>query len=83
MEKLQLYSEVALTRTVRGTNLRAGDVAVLLEIVPHPAGAEDGAVLEVFNAVGDSIAVVTVPVSSISHLRADQVPAVRSLAAAD
>jgi hypothetical protein len=45
MEKLQLYSEVALTRTVRGTSLRAGDVAVLLEIVPHPAGAEDGAVL--------------------------------------
>lgn len=45
MENLQLYSEVALTRTVRGTNLRAGDVAVLLEIVPHPAGAEDGAVL--------------------------------------
>jgi hypothetical protein len=45
MEKLQLYSDVALTRTVRGTSLRTGDVAVLIEIVPHPAVAEDGTVL--------------------------------------
>ncbi len=35
------------------------------------------------NTVGESIAVVTVPMSSVTPLRADQVPAVRTLAAAD
>lgn len=83
MEELRLYSEVSLTRSVRGTYLRAGDVAVLVDMVPHPQGGEAGAVLEVFNAVGESIAVVTVPRSAIAPLRADQVPAVRTLAAAE
>jgi hypothetical protein len=81
--EIQLYNEVALTRGVPGTNLRAGDVALLIDTVPHPEGGEDGAVLEVFNAVGESIAVVTVPLSAVAPLRADQVPSVRTLAAAD
>jgi hypothetical protein len=34
----------------------------------------------VFNAVGETISVVTVPASAIAPLRADQVPAVRMLA---
>lgn len=80
---MKLYQEVALTRSVSGTNLRAGDVAVLVDIVPHPQGGEDGAVLEVFNAVGESLTVVTAPLSAVAPLRADQVPAVRTLAAAD
>lgn len=78
--KPERYHEVALTRDVADAQLRAGDVAVLVDLVPHPSGGEQGAVLEVFNAVGDSIAVVTVPVSAIAPLRADQVPAVRPLA---
>jgi hypothetical protein len=79
----ELYREVALTRAVAGTNLQAGDVAVLVDVVAHPQGQEPGAVLEVFNAIGESIEVVTVPLSAIAQLRPDQVPAVRSLAAAD
>jgi hypothetical protein len=78
--KLELYQEVVVTRTIPAANLQAGDVATLIDYVPHPAGGAEGAVLEVFNAVGDSIAVVTVPVSAIAALRADQVPAVRTLA---
>jgi hypothetical protein len=83
MQELKLYDEVALTSAVRGTDLRVGDVAVLIEVVPHPGSGETGAVLEVFNAVGQSIAVVTVPLSSVAPLRADQVPTVRSLAVAE
>jgi hypothetical protein len=83
MGEVKLYNEVALARSVRGTNLKVGDVAVLVDVVPRAHGGEAGAVLEVFNAVGESIAVVTVPMSSIAPLRADQVPAVRTLAAAD
>ena len=43
-------------------------------------GGEEGAILEIFNALGESIGIATVPVSAIEPLRADQVPAVRSLA---
>jgi hypothetical protein len=77
--KLKLYQEVALVRDVLDENLRSGDVAVLIDYAPHPRGGEAGAVLEVFNAVGESVSVVTVPESTIAPLRADQVPAVRLL----
>jgi hypothetical protein len=77
----ELYQEVALTRAVPDTNLKAGDVAVLVDTIANPQGGEIGAVLEVFNAVGESLAVVTVPLSAIAQLRPDQVPAVRNWAA--
>ena len=50
MGEVKLYSEVALARSVRGTNLKTGDVAVLADVVRHPHGGEAGAVLEVFNS---------------------------------
>lgn len=75
----ELYQEVSLLRDVPEASLRIGDVATWVDTVRHPHGGEDGAVLEVFNALGDSIAVVTVPVSTIAPLRANQVPAVRTL----
>lgn len=75
--RLKLYQEVADTRDIASENLKAGDVAVLVDYVRHPRGGEDGAILEVFNAVGETIGVATVPVSAIAPLRADQVPAVR------
>jgi hypothetical protein len=43
------------------------------------SGGEPGVVLEVFNAVGESISVVTVKESDIEVLRADEVLAVRPL----
>ena len=52
-----------------------------LDIVPHPSGGEPGCVLEVFNAVGESIATVTVPVSNVEPLAADEVLSVRRLKA--
>jgi len=76
--KPALYQEVALTRDLPTEKLKQGDIAMLIDYVPHPAGGEEGAVLEIFNAIGESIAIVTVPRSAIAPLRADQVPAVRS-----
>jgi hypothetical protein len=76
--KSELYQEVALTHDIPEANLRMGDVARLVDYVLHPSGGEEGAVLEVFNVLGESITVVTVPASSIASLRADQVPAVRT-----
>ncbi len=80
--KLELYQEVALTRDLPEHRLRAGDIATLVDFLPHPAGGEDGCALEVYNAVGESIAVVAVPISAVSVLRADEILSVRSLAPA-
>jgi hypothetical protein len=79
-EKPELYERVALRRDVNGHFLKKGDVALLIDRVPHPSGGGPGVVLEVFNAVGESISVVTVKESEIGALRADEVLSVRSLA---
>jgi hypothetical protein len=74
----ELYTRVALTRDIPEAHLQAGDTAMYIDHLPVNEG-EDGAILEVFNALGESIAVVTVPISAIEPLRADYVPSVRPL----
>lgn len=78
---LELFSEVTLTQNIDEYNLQLGDIATLIDFVPHPQGKEDGCILEVFNAVGDSIAIVTVPKSTIQPLQANQVLTTRNLSA--
>jgi hypothetical protein len=73
------YQRVALTRDVTEHRLCAGDVAYVVDLVPHPSGGEPGCVLEVFNALGESIAVVAVPASAVEPLEADEVFSVRRL----
>ena len=76
----ELFHEVALTRDFPQHQLRAGDLATLVDFVSHPSGGENGCVLEVFNAVGKSIAVITAPLSAIEPLSPDEILTVRSLA---
>jgi hypothetical protein len=78
--KFELFREVALTRNFPEHRLKVGDLATLVDFVPHPAGGEDGCVLEVFNAVGETIAVITAPLSAIEPLGPDEILTVRSLA---
>lgn len=80
--RVPLYERVALRRDFPEHGLKQGDVAVLLDYVPHPGGGEEGCVLEVFNALGDSIAIVTVRESEIESLQANEVLAIRRLAKA-
>ncbi|MEO1298128.1 MAG: DUF4926 domain-containing protein [Cyanobacteria bacterium J06636_16] len=77
--KLELYQEVSLNRDFQEYELKAGDVATLVDYVPHPEDGEGGCVLEVFNALGESLTVVTVPRSAIEALRSDEIMTVRSL----
>ena len=79
---LELFQEVAFTRDVPEHRLRAGDIATLVDFVKHPVGGEDGCILEVFNALGDSITVVAVPKTAVEALRADEILSVRSFARA-
>jgi len=76
---LELYQRIALSRDLPEEGLKRGDIAYLLDYVPHPQGGEQGCVLEVFNAVGESISVLTVPESAIQPLRPDEVLSARSL----
>lgn len=77
--KPECYQQVALTKDIPEHHLKRGDLATLIEYLPHPIGKEEGCILEIFNALGESIAVVTVPVSAIQSLRADEIMSVRQL----
>ncbi len=79
---MDLYQEVALTRDLPEYGLRAGDVATLVDFVPHPSGGEEGCILEVFNATGESIVAIAVPIAAIAALRPDEILTVRPLATA-
>ena len=75
--KHPLFSRVALAEDLPQENLRRGDVATIVEYYEGRAGQEPGYELEVFNAVGDTIAVTTVRESQIEELRGDEVLSVR------
>ncbi len=54
--RFKLFQQVALARDLQEKNLRRGDVATI--VYSHPAnGGEVGHSIEIFNAVGDTIAV--------------------------
>ena len=76
-----LYREVALAYDLPTEGLRRGDVATVVEHLPAAAG-EDGYILEVFNAVGETVKVITVPASALEPLTADKVWSVRPLTTA-
>ncbi|HEX4143176.1 MAG TPA: DUF4926 domain-containing protein [Pirellulales bacterium] len=82
MIRLPLYQRVALSRDVAEHGFRRGDVATLVDYVPHPSEGPEGCVLEVFNALGESLAVITVSVNDIEPLEADEILSVRHLARA-
>ncbi|MFW6296689.1 MAG: DUF4926 domain-containing protein [Halothece sp.] len=76
---LELYEEVALSRNFPEYQLQEGDIATLIDFVPHPNDGETGCVLEVFNAIGESIKVVTVPISAVKRLTSHDVLSSRQL----
>ena len=76
---IELFKRVALRIDLPEHGLQKGDVATLVEHLPGK-NSDDGYALEVFNAVGDTLAVITVPQSAVKPLTADVIPAVRPLA---
>ena len=74
-----LFEEVVLLEDIVEKGLMKGDVATIVE--HHPAaGGEDGYTLEVFNALGETISVVTVSESRIAPLTENEIFNVRRLA---
>jgi len=82
MAAIQLYNEAALRSDLPAYGLKAGDVGTVVEILPHPAGGPRGIILEVFSALGHTLAVVTVPETQVEPLTDDEVWSVRRLARA-
>ncbi|MBM4044162.1 MAG: DUF4926 domain-containing protein [Planctomycetes bacterium] len=79
--ELKLYSDAALTCDLPKHRLRRGDVVKVVEHHVAPDGTE-GYSIEVFNALGDTITVTTVPAATLEPLREDEILCARSLSVA-
>jgi hypothetical protein len=77
-KKLRLYTDVLLTCDLPEHRLKRGDIVKLVDHHVAPDGTE-GYSIEVFNAVGDTIAVTSVPASALEALREDEVLCARTL----
>lgn len=78
--KFELYKDALLTRDVPEHRLKRGDIVKLVDHHVARDGSE-GYSIEVFNAVGETIAVTAVPETSLEALREDEVLCARVLAA--
>jgi hypothetical protein len=80
--KFEMFSRVALEADVPEHGLRRGDLATVVEYHQGRPGQEPGYSLEVFNAVGETVAVITLRESQIEPLSAKDILHVRPLAMA-
>ena len=76
--KFDLYTDVALSCDVPKHRLHRGDIVKLVDHHVAPDGTE-GYSIEVFNALGDTIAVTSVFAFALEALRQDEVLCARTL----
>ena len=76
--RFKQFQRVALAKDIPDSNLRQGDLATIVEIHPKNGG-EIGYSIEIFNALGETLAVTTVPESALEELTANEILHVRSL----
>jgi len=77
--RFKRFQQVALAKDFPDKKLKRGDLTTVVECHPSRKG-EPGYSIEVFNAVGDMIAVTAVPESLLQELRANEILHVRPLA---
>jgi hypothetical protein len=73
---LELYQRAILTNDLPAEGLRAGDVGTIVDAHVVP-GMETGYSLEFFDMTGRTVAVVTVPASSLREPTPQDLPSVR------
>ncbi len=78
MMKLEPYTDAALTCDLPEYRLCRGDIVRLVDHHVAPDGTE-GYSIEIFNAVGETIAVTAVPIAALKALRQDEVLSARQL----
>lgn len=79
--RFQLYTDAVLTCDLAELRLRRGDLIKLVDHHIAPDGSE-GYSIEVFNALGETIAVTAVPETALEPLREDEILCARVMAAA-
>jgi len=76
--RLDLYTDAVLTCDLPEHRLKKGDIVKLVDHHIAPDGTV-GYSIEVFNAIGDTIAVTAVPASALEPLREDEILCARSV----
>ncbi|HPG41077.1 MAG TPA: DUF4926 domain-containing protein [bacterium] len=79
--KYKLFAEIVLLNDFPEKRLKKGDIATIIDYHPVATG-KDGYTLEAFNALGDTISIVTVSESDIEPLQKNEILSVRKLSAA-
>ena len=74
-----LFARVSLTEDFPEQSLYKGDLATIVEIHERDPAQETGYSLEVFNAVGETIAVLVVEESKISPVKRNGILHIRQL----
>jgi hypothetical protein len=74
----ELYTQVSLAKDFPDESLKKGDIATLVEKHEVPNN-ETGYSLEIFNAIGDTIAVIAVSESDIEPLDENEILSVRRI----
>ena len=77
-----LFTRVSLAKDFPEQGLHRGDLATIVEIHEGAPAQETGYSLEVFNAVGETIAVLVVEESKISPVKRNEILHVRQLSEA-
>ncbi len=79
---IKLYQRVALTKDISEKNLQQGDIVTVVENLPpsKESNGEQGVALEVFNGLGETKAIIFVPISFVRPLSANEVLHIRKIA---
>jgi hypothetical protein len=80
MPDLELYKDAILTADIPSEGLRAGDLGTVVERHQVPGVDEVGYSIEFFDMTGRTVAVVTVPASSLRAPTSTDLPSVRAVA---
>ena len=75
----ELYSQIALAEDIPEHGLRRGDVARVVETIPPESANPTSYVLEVFNALGESMNVIIAQANQIEPLQNDEYFSVRRM----
>jgi hypothetical protein len=75
----ELYSQIALAEDIVEHGLKRGDVARVVETIPPESANPASYVLEVFNALGESMNVIIVSANQIEPLKQDEYFSVRHM----
>jgi hypothetical protein len=76
--KFDLYSEILFNQDISEYSIKKGDIGTLVEYYPsNHINIENGYSVEIFDAYGDTLKVVTVSESKISCIKHNSVLSVR------